>query len=550
MAYSKKCIELVFLLRKRYNDYYMIYKTFSKIKSFIKAQKWWSVLIILVVLILIYFIFLKSSSTSIIDTVIVEKRDITEEVSVVGNVKSLSNVDLSFEKGGRISNVSVSSGDKVFNGQFLASVSNLDLVASVEQAKAGLKIAEANLDTLKKGSTPEQIAVSESQVEKAKIDLYQAKQSLINSIQDAYVKADDSIRNKTDIVFVDPRNQSVTLKFSTDFQLENNIKQQRPVIETALNEWNISLLNLNSDSDIDSAILIAKNNLELIKDFLGDMALAINKLIVNSTNSQTTIDTWKVNISTARTNIGLAISGLSSSENQYKTYISALSIAKNQLILTKSGATIEQIKSAEASVEQAQANLDNANAQLLKSIIRSPINGVVTDIKAKVGEVMQAGSLAVSVISYGEYEVEAFIPEADIAKIKNGDIAKTTLDAYGSNVFFDTSVTKIDPGETIKENVPTYKVTFKFASSSDSRIKSGMTANLDILTGQREGVLSVPSRSVYSVDIQKYVKLVDPVDQTKVIETKVETGIRGVDGYVEIISGLKEGDKIIASPNI
>jgi multidrug efflux pump subunit AcrA (membrane-fusion protein) len=100
------------------------------------------------------------------------------------------------------------------------------------------------------------------------------------------------------------------------------------------------------------------------------------------------------------------------------------------------------------------------------------------------------------------------------------------------------------------ENVPTYKVTLKFASSSDDRIKSGMTANLDILTGQKNNVLAVPSRSVYSIDTQKYVKLVDLNSPSKSKEIKVETGIRGVDGYVEIISGLKEGDQILASPNI
>ena len=77
-----------------------------------------------------------------------------------------------------------------------------------------------------------------------------------------------------------------------------------------------------------------------------------------------------------------------------------------------------------------------------------------------------------------------------------------------------------------------------------------MTANLDILTNRRNNALAVPSRSVYSIDIQKYAMLVDPKDPTKTMQTQVQTGIRGVDGYIEIISGLKEGDQIVASPNI
>ena len=141
--------------------------------------------------------------------------------------------------------------------------------------------------------------------------------------------------------------------------------------------------------------------------------------------------------------------------------------------------------------------------------------------------------------------------EADIAKVQIGDPATTTLDAYGSDTFFPTKVIKIDPAETIIESVPTYKVTLAFASTTDSRIKSGMTANLDILAGQANNVLSIPARSVYAIDTQKYVQLVtDPKNPKDTTQTAVETGMRGVDGYVQILSGLKEGDVVIASPSI
>ena len=182
-------------------------------------------------------------------------------------------------------------------------------------------------------------------------------------------------------------------------------------------------------------------------------------------------------------------------------------------------------------------------------MIFSPISGVITNVDAKVGQTMQSGITAISVISYGEYEVESYVPEADIAKIKIGNIATTTLDAYGSDTFFETSVVKIDPGETVIENVPTYKVTLKFASSSDNRIKSGMTANLDISTAQKSGVIAVPSRAIYSVDSIKYVQLIDS-NNNKTIETKITIGLRSIDGYVEVVSGLKEGDIILSSPNL
>jgi len=74
----------------------------------------------------------------------------------------------------------------------------------LDQAKAGLKISQANLSSLKKGSIPEQIAVNESQVEKAKNDLFNAQIALKNSISDAYTKSDDTIRNYIDLMFISP----------------------------------------------------------------------------------------------------------------------------------------------------------------------------------------------------------------------------------------------------------------------------------------------------------------------------------------------------------
>lgn len=188
--------------------------------------------------------------------------------------------------------------------------------------------------------------------------------------------------------------------------------------------------------------------------------------------TQTQIDSWKADVSTARTSIDLAISALIDTQNQYKTAVLNLDTVQNDYSVQ------------EVNVEQAQASVASAEAELAKSIVKSPINGVITNIDAKVGEIVPANKNIISVISYGDYEVEAFVPEADISKVKIGNSAKTTLDAYGDSIYFDTKVIKIDPAATVIDGVPTYKVTFRFISM-DQRIKSGMTANLNILTSEK-----------------------------------------------------------------
>ncbi|MFH0755294.1 MAG: efflux RND transporter periplasmic adaptor subunit [bacterium] len=517
-------------------------------KNFIQKNKWYLMSIILIIIIFSFLFFGKKKNIEV-ELITVQKHNIIEEVNATGNVKPLSDLDLSFEISGQVSNVFVSVGDKVFQGKYLAELSNADAIATIKQAKAGLKIAQANLSSLQNGATAEQIAVNESQVEKAKSDLLNTKINLTNSIRDSYTKSDDAIRNYTDLIFISPRSQNPILQFQTDFTLQNNITTGRAFIENLLISWNVSNVNLNTNSDFDSIFKITKNNLNFIQTFLQDLAFAVNKLSPSFSIDQNTLTLWKANISIARTNIDIAINNISATENQYQSNLSSLNISNSQLALIKTGATIDQIKAQEAIVEQAKANIDSAQAKFDKTIIISPVNGIITNVYAKVGQMAQTGITAFSIISYGQYKIESYVPEADIAKIKIGNIATTTLDAYGSNTFFKTSIIKIDPSETIIENVPTYKITFAFASSSDNRIKSGMTANLDILTNQKNNILAIPFRSVYSIDNQKYVKLIDSKNSQKIIETKVETGIRGADGYIEIISGLKENDYIIASPS-
>ncbi|MFA5764513.1 MAG: efflux RND transporter periplasmic adaptor subunit, partial [archaeon] len=511
--------------------------------------KWWSALIAIVILVVAYSVFFGGPEEKTPDFVAVEKRNVVEEVSSTGTVKPLSDLDLSFERSGKVSSVAVSVGDKVKQGDRLVSLTSNDLAADLEQAKAGLRVAEANLASLKKGSTPEEITVSESKVQGASNDLSDSKKSLINTIEDAYTKSDDAIRNKIDLMFDNPQTSNASLKFQTDYQLNNDIVNARLAMQSILTSWNASTTEMIANSNIDGAISLANKNLNSVKGLLDKIALAVNTLLASSAITQTTIDAWKLSVSTARTTIALSISGLSTSLSTYRSYESALKIAQDQLAVTKSGATAEDLQAKEAAVEEARASVNSAEVQLSKSFLASPINGVISRVDAKVGQVIQSGINVVSVISLGEYDVESLIPEADIAKIKVGQSATTTLDAYGSDTYFQTTVIKIDPAETVVEGVPTYKVTLKFVRADD-RVKSGMTANLDILTNMKIGVLSVPSRTVYSSDSKKFVKLIDPEDDKKTIETEVGTGVRGVDGYIEIISGLKEGDKVVSTPNI
>lgn len=494
----------------------------NKILNYIKSHKTLSIIGALIILGVAYYFIFSNKGQEETTFVMVERGSLTEEVSVTGNVKPLSDVDLAFERGGRVSSLPVSVGDRVYAGQYLASVSNADLVASLDQAKANLKKVQAQ-----SGTESDQTALT----------LAQSKISLTNSIKDSYTKADDALRNKIYSLFTDPIKYNARLTFSTDTFLQEDIEEGKDITSDALDSWNRSLTRSDDLLDLEKSYQLAKTNLLSLKALLDKCATAVNGLSADSSgNSQTQIDTWKLNISTARTSINTTIDNLTSSYDQFKSAGLSVKISGNTTVAE------------EAAVEQAQAQIASAEAELAKSIIHSPISGVITDVLIKLGEIVSANQKAITIISYGDYEVETFVPEADIAKVKVNNLAKTTLDAYSSDIEFQTKVIKIDPAATVIDGVPTYKVTLKFIEK-DERVRSGMTANLDILTSEKTDVLIVPSRMIISQLEGKTVFVLETVDGAdKITEKTVITGLRGSDGMTEIISGLNEGDKVVTNP--
>lgn len=466
----------------------------------------------------------------------VSRGNIEEEVAVTGRVKASEEVELAFETSGRIDSFFAEVGDRVNTGDTLARLSGADLLARIAQQRAAIETQQAKLDELRAGTRQEEIDLQKIKVANAESSLNDAGDSLINAIKDAYVKSDDGIRNKVDQFISGPATANPQLTFTlNDIALETAIETGRKEIEGILNSWKISVDGLNSSSDMPLKTTEARANLSTIMLFLDNVALAINSSTVGLSGN-----TWKADVSVARTNVAAATSGVLTAESAYNTAVNNLAVANSELALKQAGATAEQIAAQEAQVSVARAQLSDAQAAYSKTILKTPISGIVTDITAKEGEIVSVNSPVVFLISEG-LQMEANLPEADIAKVKRGDSANVTLDAYGNSIIFNASVAEIDPAEKILEGVATYKITLQF-TEEDERARPGMTANIDIRTALAENVLFVPQRAVVNRGSERFVRV---LEGEEVVEKQVETGLRGVDGNIEIKSGLSEGDKVI-----
>lgn len=504
------------------------------------------------------------------------KQTVTQEVSVTGKVKPANAVELAFERGGKIKLVPVQVGDFVEEGESLVVLETSELQAQYAQAQATLESQQASLAEIQNGTRPEELQIYQTKLINAQKNFEDAKINLTNVqnkadsdlanlyddvkdvLNDAYVKADDAVNKQTQELFSNGNTNNPQLIFyCSNYQL--TIDSQNKRTTAGSNVADLQLIANNNSTDynfLDSSLNKAFIDLNQINDFLSTLDSALSN---TSGLSASAISTYKGYVNIGRTNINTALTSINAlkqsiasqkitnkknidtEQSSYNLLKNAFDVAQNELDLKIAGSTPEAIAGQEAQVKSARANVDNIGAQIAKSIIKAPFAGTVTKQEAKLGEIAQANTIIVSLISQAEFQVEVSIPEVDVAKVRLGNSAKITLDAYGSDIKFQAKVTKISPSETIIEGVATYKTTLQFLQK-DERIKSGFTANIDILTAQKENVLAVPYRAVITQNGDKIIKV---LNGKQIEEKKVIIGLRGSDGNVEITEGITEGEKII-----
>lgn len=500
---------------------------------------------IIVVLLVLFFVFRGSGAPALSFTE-AKRGEVAQEVDVTGQIKSADSVDLAFERGGKIKSVSAVEGKDVMAGQILISLDNSDLFAQLNEAEAGADAQEAKLEELKKGTRVEDLLIAKANFENAKKSLDNSRQNALDKISDAFAKADDAVRNKVDSAFTAPRGTRPVFNFSfsnsaADLQVKEDVEFGRRDAEKILVLWKSEIDAFSGVENLEINLSEAEKNLNAVKSFLDKVSLAISV----GTPGTSVPAAYNTDVFSARTNVAAAISNLSIARGQLNSDESSLIVYQNQLALKEAGATAETIAAQQAAVRQARARADSIRAQIEKNIIRSPIDGRVAKVNANVGEIAAAGVPLVSIISGKQFEIEANITEADIARVKIGDQAQVTFDAYGPELSYQAKVIKIDLGATNLEGVTAYKTTLQFLSE-DEKILEGLTANINIETGKKENVLYVPTRNIVSRDGRKFVKIVRDEKKGITEEIEVETGLRGSDGRTEIISGLQEGDKIIS----
>lgn len=480
--------------------------------SFLKEKKFF-VIGGLVLVAAAFFVF-GGGSKDTSGTAEVVVGDLVKTVHVSGKVIPNQSAELSFERGGTVSRIAKKSGDTVYAGEIIVELDQSSTRASLLKAQADLEAARAELAKVSGGVD------TQTKTENA-------TRKIVQEIIDSYTQADDAIHNKIDQFFDNPRSANPEINFAfDDYDLRDSINTNRIVMEDLLKTWKASVSKLTLESYSLQYFNEAKAYLSTILSFLNDVARAVNSFEVNQSLTQITIDKYKTDVSTARSNINASMSALITVGDTLRESVSDVPVQKARVL------------SAEATVASYRADLD-------KMVLRAPFSGIVSKQDAEVGEAVSANTKVVSVIS-NDYQIEAFIPEVSVAGVSIGNIAQVMLDAYTNRDTFVARITHLDPAETIKDGVSTYKVNLIF-DVPDKRIRSGMTTNIEIETLRKLGATLVPKRAVVEEGNLSFVYVVskDSKNQTK---RAIEVGISDSEGNVEVLSGLSPNELVLINP--
>ncbi len=162
------------------------------------------------------------------------------------------------------------------------------------------------------------------------------------------------------------------------------------------------------------------------------------------------------------------------------------------------GVTQAQIKSAQANVQQRESALAQTRIDLSRTKITSPVNGIVIKRAIEKGQTvaasLQSPELFVIAQNLSDMQVDASIDESDVGRIRNGQKASFTVDAYPGQTF-DGEVRQVRKAAQNVANVVTYVAVVAFTNVGN-KLLPGMTANVRLITDVRQDVLKVPNAAL------------------------------------------------------
>ena len=485
------------------------------------------------------------------NTAPVQRTSITSGVSATGSLTSITEQNIGFVTGGQLTAVNVKVGDRVTAGQVLATVDPFAAQQALDQARGQLRTQQANLNRL--NNSP---LVSGSQ------DTLDQAQKILDK-----TKAQAAAQNDAAATAVDNARRALN-------QAKKQLDKAEDAEDAACSSSAAAAMFASSGSTSSTTTNMPTTpTMPTVPSSSGPSSAACNSAQAAVTSAKSGVVTAQNNLDAAKQQQDVTeASGRLAVANAQQGVVSA----QNALDQASSdrpsniSAQAGQVTAAQAAVDEAQRALDNTT-------LRAPVDGTVSAINGVVGEFVAASS-GTSALAPGtdatlpgtngvasaaaaqaaatptrpggtqflvldnvdEFQVVTAYNESDAAAIAPGQKVRLTFDAV-PDVEITGSVLSVSPTATAISGVISYYVTVVLPKG-DPRLKSGMTAQAEVLTKEIPGVLAVPSAAVRTQNGTSVVTVLDPNGTQRTVT--VQTGATG-DGKTQILSGVTEGQQVV-----
>ena len=453
--------------------------------------------------------------------------DLASTATATGDIQPQREAQLSLSVAGTVDEVLVREGSEVQAGDVLVQLDTAALERAVATAEQNLIIQEANLAELMDDASDADLASSQASVDSAQAnlenvldgadayDIDAARASLV-SAQAAYADLlDGPDPDDTAQALANLRNAEADLAQAQanydEVAWHSNIGQmpQSLALEQATNSYEVALANYNNATE-------------------------------DATNEQ---------LKQARSSIAQADASLqrlldSPSAAEIAAAESQLAQAEATLANLLDGASTEKIAIYQAQVQQARINLAAAQENLADASLLAPFAGVITAVHVAEGEM--ANGLAAELVDTDSLEVVLSVDEVDIGDLAVGQAAIITLETWPGEEIAGEIVSIAPKSSASNSAIVAYEVRLSLGET-DLPVLIGMTAEADLITAAKEGVLLVPNQAItpdrsagtYSVNLIE----TSPDGGITTRPVEVTIGLKD-DDYTEITSGLSEGDRL------
>lgn len=377
-----------------------------------------------------------------------------------------------------------------------------------------------------------------------------------------------------------------------------------PVVEVKLSpdiSGEIVELNVKEGDSVKRGQVLARIYADIYQTQRDQAAAAVSQQQAQVANATAGIDASKAQLDQAKKTFDMQKELFDEkviSKNEFNTAEAALKSAQANY-----NAALQGIKGGQAGILGARAGLEKANKDMSRATLIAPMDGVVSLLNVKkgervVGNSMMAGTEMMRIADLGSIEVRVDVGENDVPKVHTGDTALVQVEAYNNRKFkgIVTQIASSNNGAASQSSssngttdVTNYKVYILLLPQSYSDLlgksktgtfpfRPGMSASADIQTTTHELRLAVPinavttrdkgdtlgdnkiltnknistdnsdpnaSTTTNTDDLEEVVFVIQP-DKT-VKKVIVRTDIQDIN-YIEVLSGLKEGDEVVTGP--